>query len=808
MSTRVRDGSSPARISAGRARPGRPAKIAALLCAAAGLVLTLALPEGVFSGDEGVKLAQSQALVHNGWRSVALPYLGSEVDPEGRYFPITPPFAWFDGSRWFGIYSFEYAAAGAVAWWLGGLRGVFLLSWLGAALALWALADLAGRTLRPRWAAAAVAAVAAGTPLLLYGTTNYEHTWGCALVFCCLALLAGPRPGTRRLLASGALLGTAFGLRPELFAFPLGVAGFALVYWGPRRRTISRLAWIAAGAAAVAGLHLLLNVVFFGSIHPGLGAADHPLTTWRLNLEKLVSPHAPAATLWIVVGALAIGLLPGRAGGGRVLRAGLALGVAGLLAVAVREAMLAVDPAMTAGTRTLIGLFTATPLAVLGLLRGPLPRRPEGDLAAALATTSVLFVAAVVAVKVPGFWGGLEMGSRYLLPAAPLLVIAGLEWIDRSPGGFPRLALGLGAMILLLVSTAATVVNTRSLHAIRQHSARLVASVAETGVDDVVAGKDWAPLVLAPLYLEKRIYSRVDDTLFRELYVRGRRRFVAVERAMNAGTAQGMRISREHVVHPQVVVFGLSVDPMTEMLEWIEANVPPGAGILREEATPAVDSRRYRTAYRPVLGRVSAEFLTRADWDYVLVAAETYGRFLEPGAPNGDRAERVARGYEQIFGWPLAVEFETAGIDGGSRVALYRVERNEARFRRYRRWRAAEASWVSDETIRPRDGEGPLPFTRRWQVAAFKGRFEAGRYEIRLISQPRRAEAYLHAVAVDHREVGSFRVGRRVVVDLPRRDTYLLRVFLRPGATLSAVTLRPASPAAAPSPPLEKTAAP
>ena len=82
---------------------GQPAgslpKIVALVCAAAGLILTLAMPEGVFSGDEGVKLAQSQALVHNDWRSMELPYLGSDVDPAGRYFPIAPPFAWSDGAR-------------------------------------------------------------------------------------------------------------------------------------------------------------------------------------------------------------------------------------------------------------------------------------------------------------------------------------------------------------------------------------------------------------------------------------------------------------------------------------------------------------------------------------------------------------------------------------------------------------------------------------------------------------------------------------------------------------------------------------
>ena len=304
--------------------------LVALATATLGLVLTLSLPLGVFSGDEGMKLIQSQALVDDEGKGLELPYPGSEIDSTGRYFPIAPPFAWSSDGERYGIYSFEYTAVGAVFWLLGGLRGVFLLSWLGAAFALWLLARMASRLMAPPWAAAVVAATAIGTPLLLYGTTNFEHAWACALIFSALVLLAEPEPGAGRLAASGALLGLATILRPEAVAFCVGFAGFGFVYWGLRWRALKRLVVVGSAAAMVAAFHLLMSLVLSGRLHPGLEAADHPPTTWELNLAMLVAPEAPTAMLWALVTALAIGLAPDRPGLLRTARRGGMLVVVGL----------------------------------------------------------------------------------------------------------------------------------------------------------------------------------------------------------------------------------------------------------------------------------------------------------------------------------------------------------------------------------------------------------------------------------------------------------------------------------------------
>ena len=48
------------------------------------------------------------------------------------------------------------------------------------------------------------------------------------------------------------------------------------------------------------------------------------------------------------------------------------------------------------------------------------------------------------APSVPGFIGGLELGSRYLLPAAPLLLIGAADHLRRQTPGLQR---GLTAAI-------------------------------------------------------------------------------------------------------------------------------------------------------------------------------------------------------------------------------------------------------------------------------------------------------------------------------------------------------------------------
>ncbi len=540
-------------------------QLAALFGTALGLVLTLAMPAGLFSGDEGIKLVQAQALVNSGWRDFAVPYLGSDADPSGAHIPLRPPFVSEKDGSWYGIYSVEWVTVSAVFWKLGGLRGVFLLSWIGAAAALWLLARLATRTVGPVWAAAVVVATSLGTPLLLYGTTSYEHAWGTALILASLTLLGGDTVSTKSLLAAGGCLGLAACIRPELAAFSAGFAAYAFLRWGVVRASVLRLSVVGSSCAGVIGLHLLLNLLLFGSAHPNLEAADHPPTTYDMNFAMLASDDAPDLLLWSLAGATILGLLFAGSAALRALGRAAALIVIAIAAFGAWQAMAAVSPGMFTETRSLIGLFTATPLAVLGLLRGVGPRRADEDgrEGGAIVAAALTFVGLVVAVRLPGFWGGLELGSRYLLPAAPILILGAAEYLRHQSKKGIGVAILLGAAVLLLLSVRATLINGQALHAIRDHSAQLTAAVEASGSDDIITDRFWVPQVLAPLYFEKRVYLHASESLFRGLLALDRTRVVRVHGRFGPGSYRGLAVTRVQVIRPrEVVVFELAPIPL------------------------------------------------------------------------------------------------------------------------------------------------------------------------------------------------------------------------------------------------------
>ena len=528
----------------------KPAFLAALACAACGLWLVYAMPYGLFSGDEGVKLVQSLSLLENDWRSAAIPYRGADLDPGGDHLPLRPPFVWQHEDAWYGIYSLLYTSAAALAWGAGGLRAVFLLSWLGAATALVLLARLAERAVGPKWATAVVVATALASPLLLYGTLNFEHTWACAAVLGCLNLLARPGSTRREWLAAGALLGFGAVIRPELHAFAVGVAAFSLVLWGWRRETLRRLIWVGTGVLLVGGIDLVSKAMMFGSFHPNLEVSGLPPVTYQINFTRLVPLEIQALGLVALSGALVIGWLPAMGKASRLAKWMAGVVVTLTFARLAWLALAAVTPSMFADTRTIIGLFAATPLAVLGLLRGAKtdPETGGSALGAACGAAAIGFVVAVVAILIPGFIGGLELGSRYLLAAVPLFLIAGADHLRGQEGKLCRRVAIATCLPLAALSLQATFENGMSTYLIRQHTSRLLASVEETGVEDVVTRHFWIPQLLSPLYFEKRIYLYPDDELLRRMMERGRNRVVGVDLMVGIYSGERVKVTRDRVV--------------------------------------------------------------------------------------------------------------------------------------------------------------------------------------------------------------------------------------------------------------------
>jgi hypothetical protein len=120
-----------------------------------------------------------------------------------------------------------------------------------------------------------------------------------------------------------------------------------------------------------------------------------------------------------------------------------------------------------------------------------------------------------------------------------------------------------------------------------------------------------------------------------------------------------------------------SEDTRGQALAWIEANVPAGAHIVREEYTPQPDPNRYQVEYMWSLGFEDPRNFHRMRVDYVVASQAVYARFLNDPAA---RYPEITGHYRRIFRLPRAAEF-VPGSATGPLVTIYRVPRGRRRSR-------------------------------------------------------------------------------------------------------------------------------
>ncbi len=107
-----------------------PATMAFGLIVAGYFVLGLIVlaPEGVYSGDIGVKYVQARALADQRFTSLNIPYPGEFLDPARKFFPIVPPFVMYTGGETQAIFPPTSAMLQAVAAEIAGIRGFVAVS--------------------------------------------------------------------------------------------------------------------------------------------------------------------------------------------------------------------------------------------------------------------------------------------------------------------------------------------------------------------------------------------------------------------------------------------------------------------------------------------------------------------------------------------------------------------------------------------------------------------------------------------------------------------------------------------------------
>ena len=404
------------------------------------LGLSVLAPEAVYSGDIGVKYVQARALGLHRFASMDIPYPGTFLDPDGEFLPMRPPFIMFTAGTTQAIFSPLSAVFQAVVVGLAGIRGLIMLSIVGAVGTLWAASVLIPAGGR----AALLVALGIGSPLWFYGVSGWEHAPAVALGTAAFALAVRARD-VRAAATAGALLGAAAVLRDEVL---LLLPGVLLALWW-QTRTVRTIA--AAVGAMLVPLVCAAAVEVLWFQRPAAAHLRHAvhLVQRAAHLTDAANPDVPVLVpltmrdryetvvqYWLVGygndSLIALG------GTGLVLalalqRLGksslaLLLWLAGIVALAAADLQ---DVVMA--PKWVAGLLRGSPYLVFALLPLPVKSATSGWLRRAILIAAAAYL--VIALAGVDTTGGKSLGPRLLLPLVPLLAASALlaiQAISRS----------------------------------------------------------------------------------------------------------------------------------------------------------------------------------------------------------------------------------------------------------------------------------------------------------------------------------------------------------------------------------------
>lgn len=481
--------------------------------------LMAALPPGAFfSGDEGIKWLQIDALWRHKWTTFAIDPPGGAFDPDADFIP---PFLVREGGTVRSVFPAGMPLIASLPYALAGSRGIYLVPAIAALLCMGAATRLAGVMMPSGWAVVSGVASVATSPLVFYGATIWEHTLAAAL--CTAAMIplaksaheegaAGPLVSG---LAAGALIGLAASARTEcLLMIPAAVAAGAIA-WGPRAFA-PRAAGVSVGAGLLLLPQALYHRVLLGTWMPphlmanlpggALGRTSRSAWTVAADLlgpsgrkSFLAGAAIVLALLWLIAR-----MLPGRvaqarwsvaliAAGALLAMALIVLGPARTLALELSSEALSTRDR---GYQSLLHTMPIVALLPLAMLLPPASRRPQARLVGWSAAIFVCLAVAFAPVE-----GGLQWGPRLLLPAAPLITLWVIsvmaEQRVRAGGRLAitavLLALGLGLVMQGL--------GLRFLVAVRKYNAGVLETVRKTvPAGDVILSDFFAvPQLLATL---------------------------------------------------------------------------------------------------------------------------------------------------------------------------------------------------------------------------------------------------------------------------------------------------------------------
>ena len=221
------------------------------------------------------------------------------------------------------------------------------------------------------------------------------------------------------------------------------------------------------------------------------------------------------------------------------------------------------------------------------------------------------------------------------------------------------------------------------------------------------------------------------------------------------------------------------VRPSTRELatEWINSNLPRGAGIVQESYTPHFHYKRFRRANSRFAARFTLEQLREPPWDFVLLADSAYRRFLRPENWSKPHHEVYAARYREILEFDLIQEWRSSRTRRGPRIGLYAIDPEPLVFLAEHRFEL---------------GEEPFRYPRDNDFLLLKQYFDTGIYRISLVTEPASVEGRVRVVTRDGREAGEFEIlDSAGQADLPWQAKYFFYVYLPMGTEISALEVKP-----------------
>jgi hypothetical protein len=503
----------------------RPYKKAKILCitllSCIYLVSYLIIPKnGFWSNDNGVKFIQAESIIINKFLSYDIHLPGKEVDPELRYSPIQPQFAYKINGALYGSFSYAFALISAAAYYLLGFHGLHLISLISAFFlfpVIWNLSSLL--TNNDKIASIfSVVFAAICTPIWFYSLTFWEHLPAVALCVSGLyfAFRYRSQGKLKYIVASAILYGLSIYFRDELYLFVFSIV--FVVFSSPRELRKKGL-FLFAGVLLASQIPLwLFNISVFGNlldvhantVHLFEGGLTSYLSSRLTVINRLLFNIHPIMQLSVLIGLPFVILL---ATNPRLSKKGYSFAMVmgsvwGLVCGIVNLTGLMHTGNFMQSLFNSNGFFAVSPLLTIGLFGSKKEDGNSNSDSARILWISLMYYIVLYLLLCPAMNViGMNWGCRLLLPIYALLsILAGRNLSIFLQIKDTHIAKYAAVVLVILISFLSQIYSLHLLYARKSFNSRLNTYILQRKEKHIIAAGWFVPQELGISFTKKAIY--------------------------------------------------------------------------------------------------------------------------------------------------------------------------------------------------------------------------------------------------------------------------------------------------------------